>query len=112
MKTISILGSTGSIGVNTLDVVRQNQDRFNVAAMVAGSNVELLAEQVKELLDDQEISIASPKLISYEFALISTEGSGIAEAEDPPPPHEDKKATKITRYICLLFIHKLYLNCY
>ena len=48
MKTISILGSTGSIGVNTLDVVRQNRDHFNVAAMVAGSNVELFAEQVKE----------------------------------------------------------------
>jgi len=48
MKTISILGSTGSIGVNTLDVVRQNRDRFTVAAMVAGSNVELFAEQVKE----------------------------------------------------------------
>ncbi len=48
MKTISILGSTGSIGVNTLDVVRQNRDRFAVAAMVAGSNVELFAEQVKE----------------------------------------------------------------
>ena len=48
MKTISILGSTGSIGVNTLDVVRQNRDRFTVAAMVAGSNVELFAEQVHE----------------------------------------------------------------
>ena len=48
MKTISILGSTGSIGVNTLDVVRQNRDRFAVSAMVAGSNVELFAEQVKE----------------------------------------------------------------
>ena len=48
MKMISLLGSTGSIGVNTLDVVRQNRDRFAVAAMTAGSNIELFAEQVKE----------------------------------------------------------------
>ncbi len=48
MKMISILGSTGSIGVNTLDVVRQNRDRFSVAAMVAGNNIELFAKQAKE----------------------------------------------------------------
>ena len=47
MKTISILGSTGSIGVNTLDVVRQNRDRFSVAGMVAGNNVVLFADQIK-----------------------------------------------------------------
>jgi 1-deoxy-D-xylulose-5-phosphate reductoisomerase len=45
---ISLLGSTGSIGVNTLDVVRQNRNRFSVAAMAAGNNVELFAQQVKE----------------------------------------------------------------
>jgi 1-deoxy-D-xylulose-5-phosphate reductoisomerase len=48
MKMISLLGSTGSIGVNTLDVVRQNRNRFSVAAMAAGNNVELFAQQVKE----------------------------------------------------------------
>ncbi len=48
MKMISLLGSTGSIGVNTLDIVRRNPDRFGVAAMTAGSNVELFASQVKE----------------------------------------------------------------
>ena len=48
MKIISILGSTGSIGVNTLDVVRKNRDHFTVAGMVAGSNILLFAEQVKE----------------------------------------------------------------
>ncbi len=48
MKTISILGSTGSIGVNTLDVVRQNPSNFTVRAMAAGSNILLFAEQIKE----------------------------------------------------------------
>ena len=45
---ISILGSSGSIGVNSLDVVRRFPDRFKVAALAAGRNVGLLAEQVRE----------------------------------------------------------------
>jgi 1-deoxy-D-xylulose-5-phosphate reductoisomerase len=47
-RTITILGSTGSIGTNTLDVVRQNPQRFRVFALAAGRNVELLARQVLE----------------------------------------------------------------
>src|SRR6202012_1197071 len=47
-RTLTILGSTGSIGTNTLDVVRQNPDRFRVFALVAGRNIETLAEQIKE----------------------------------------------------------------
>jgi len=62
MKTISILGSTGSIGVNTLDVVRKNRDRFAVAAMVAGNNVELFAEQVKEFKPSL-ISVFNPSKV-------------------------------------------------
>jgi len=48
MKSIAILGSTGSIGVSTLDVVRQHPDRFSVAGLAAGNNTELLAEQIRE----------------------------------------------------------------
>jgi len=48
MKTVAILGSTGSIGRNTLKVVSQLPDKFKVVALVAGRNVELLAEQVNE----------------------------------------------------------------
>ena len=48
MKKISILGSTGSIGVNTLDVVERNRDSFQVVGLAAGRNVEVLAEQVKK----------------------------------------------------------------
>ncbi len=48
MKSISILGSTGSIGVSTLDVVRQHPERFSVAGLAAGGNIELLAGQVRE----------------------------------------------------------------
>ena len=48
MKRVTILGSTGSIGVNTLNVIRQHRDRFEVFALVAGGNLERLAEQVVE----------------------------------------------------------------
>ena len=43
-----ILGSTGSIGTQTLEIVRKFSDRFNVLALAEGHNVELLHEQIKE----------------------------------------------------------------
>ena len=48
MKQVAILGSTGSIGVNTLDVIRSNADRFQVVALTAGRQVERLADQCIE----------------------------------------------------------------
>ena len=48
MRSVTILGSTGSIGVSTLDVVRQRRDQFKVHALVAGRNVDRLAEQIAE----------------------------------------------------------------
>jgi 1-deoxy-D-xylulose-5-phosphate reductoisomerase len=45
---ITLLGSTGSIGTSTLDVVRRWPHRFAIHALVAGRNVELLAEQIRE----------------------------------------------------------------
>lgn len=45
---ICLLGSTGSIGTSTLDVVRRRSDEFGVYALVAGRNVELLADQILE----------------------------------------------------------------
>ena len=47
-RRIAILGSTGSIGTQTLDVVRQHPDRFEVEMLTAGSNAALLAEQARE----------------------------------------------------------------
>jgi len=45
---LTILGSTGSIGTNTLDVVRRNLHRYGVYALVAGQNVDTLAAQIME----------------------------------------------------------------
>ena len=55
MKKIAILGSTGSIGTQTLDVVREHFDELQVVALAAGSNKERLKEQIKEF---------HPKLVS------------------------------------------------
>lgn len=49
MRSITILGSTGSIGRQTIDVVRQQPERFRVAGLAAGRNVALLAEQIEEM---------------------------------------------------------------
>ena len=49
MKKIAILGSTGSIGTQTLDVVREHSDELQVVALAAGSNKERLKEQIKDL---------------------------------------------------------------
>ena len=55
MKKIAILGSTGSNGTQTLDVVREHSDELQVVALAAGSNKERLKEQIKEF---------HPKLVS------------------------------------------------
>ena len=47
-KRFSLIGSTGSIGTQTLDIVREHPDLFSVEAMACGSNVSLFAEQVAE----------------------------------------------------------------
>jgi len=46
MKRLAVLGSTGSIGVNTLDIVRQFPDQFEVVGLSAGKNSRLLKQQI------------------------------------------------------------------
>lgn len=48
MKQMTILGSTGSVGTSTLSVVRSNPDAFSVKALVAGRNVDVMAQQCLE----------------------------------------------------------------
>ena len=47
MKRISVLGSTGSIGTNTLKIAERFPDRFRIVSLAAGTNIELLAEQIR-----------------------------------------------------------------
>ncbi len=48
MKAITLLGSTGSIGTQTLDIVSQNPDQFRIVGLAAGSNVTMLAQQIRQ----------------------------------------------------------------
>lgn len=58
MKALSILGSTGSIGVSTLDVVAEFPERYSIVSLSAGSNLALLAEQVRRF-KPQCVSVVS-----------------------------------------------------
>jgi 1-deoxy-D-xylulose-5-phosphate reductoisomerase len=48
VKAITLLGSTGSIGTQTLDIVEHNPDKFRIVGLAAGSNVEMLTQQVRQ----------------------------------------------------------------
>ncbi|MGL5066134.1 MAG: 1-deoxy-D-xylulose-5-phosphate reductoisomerase [Microcoleus sp.] len=48
MKAITLLGSTGSIGTQTLDIVAQYPDRFRIVGLSAGRNIALLAQQIRQ----------------------------------------------------------------
>jgi 1-deoxy-D-xylulose-5-phosphate reductoisomerase len=63
LKKISILGSTGSIGRQTLDVISQHPDKFSVVGLSAGNNTELLIEQISKF-NPLAASIADEKSAS------------------------------------------------
>jgi len=63
MKNLSILGSTGSIGVSTLEIVAAHPDRFQIVALTAGRNLELFARQIRQFAP-RIAAVASPSDIS------------------------------------------------
>jgi 1-deoxy-D-xylulose-5-phosphate reductoisomerase len=73
LRTLTILGSTGSIGKNTLDVVRQNSEKFRVFALVAGRNIEELARQIQEFRPQVAV-IDDPALLDQLRTLLPNSG--------------------------------------
>ena len=61
MKTVSLVGSTGSIGTQAVDVIRAEPDRYRVIALGACSSVDRLAAQAAEL-HPERVAIAEPSL--------------------------------------------------
>ncbi|MBB3125918.1 1-deoxy-D-xylulose-5-phosphate reductoisomerase [Paenibacillus rhizosphaerae] len=61
MKKLSVLGSTGSIGTQTLDVVSKHPEHFQIEGLAAGSNVELLLRQVHQFRP-KKVSVATKEL--------------------------------------------------
>jgi 1-deoxy-D-xylulose-5-phosphate reductoisomerase len=80
MRTLTVLGSTGSIGTNTLDVVRRNRELYRVYALVAGRNVETLTEQLLEFRP-QVAAVATPEALAR--LIVSLEAAGLPRAEWP-----------------------------
>ncbi|PPI88001.1 1-deoxy-D-xylulose-5-phosphate reductoisomerase [Candidatus Pantoea edessiphila] len=60
MKKLTLLGSTGSIGINTLEVIRVNPELYQVIALVAGQNIELMVQQC-ELFQPRYAAMANEK---------------------------------------------------
>ena len=80
MKTIAVLGSTGSIGTNTLDVVRRNRHLYKVYSLVAGHNVEILSAQIQEFRPQLAVVATSEGLARLTDCLAS---SGLPRTEWP-----------------------------
>lgn len=75
MKNVTILGSTGSIGVNTLNVIKQHPDRFNVFALTAKNNIDQMIQQCLEwspryavMADNNSAEILGSKLQDRDIA--------------------------------------------
>ena len=89
MKKISILGSTGSIGTQCLDVISGNRDRFSVAALSCSKSIELLCRQIEEfspaavcVAEEADAAELSKKYSGIEFFHGDEGLSAIAAMED------------------------------
>ena len=76
-KSVSILGSTGSVGCNTIDLITRSREAFRLEALSANNNVDLLAAQARDL-NARLAVIANPDL--YRDLKDSLSGSGIEVA--------------------------------
>ena len=75
-KRLSLLGSTGSIGTQTLEIVDACPDNFSVDALSAGTNVQLMAEQVRKY-SPKIACMATPEAASELKELLGSEAKGV-----------------------------------
>ena len=80
MRTLTVLGSTGSIGTNTLDVVRRNRHLYEVYALAAGRNTDVLAAQIVEFHPKVAVVATDDGLSALTAKLTA---SGLPRAEWP-----------------------------
>ena len=90
MKKISLLGSTGSIGVNTLDVVERYPESFQVCALSAGSNVDLFARQIRKfkpalaaLFDPSKVDALKELVGDLDVEIVSGQEGTVSVASFP-----------------------------
>jgi len=88
VTSVSVMGSSGSIGTQTLDIIRSSPEAFSVQALGVGSNVEVLAAQVAEFRPEVAVVSDESKLVTAREAVAATGAatqvlagqSGLAEA--------------------------------
>ena len=73
MQSIAVLGSTGSIGQNTLDVIARHPDRYRVVALAAHSRIDLLEQQIRQF-DPPLVVVVDPKAAETLRARLTTAG--------------------------------------
>ncbi|MEC9454538.1 MAG: 1-deoxy-D-xylulose-5-phosphate reductoisomerase [Pseudomonadota bacterium] len=89
-RSVTILGSTGSIGSNTIDLLQRHRDSFTVEALTAHSNIELLAEQARQTGAKLAVTADSNRYQDLKGALSGTNISvaagpeAVEEAADAP----------------------------
>lgn len=94
-KKLSLLGSTGSIGTQTLDICRERPNQFECVAMAAGGNLDLLANQIAEF---------KPKLVSIrnsdqiDALRAKLRGLGLSDGDLPQLAHGDDGIIAVATY--------------
>lgn len=83
MKAITLLGSTGSIGTQTLDIVAQYPDQFRVVGLAAGRNVEMLARQIRQFRPKIAAICEEEKLPELQAAVADLHPQPILMAGEP-----------------------------
>ena len=112
MKKISLLGSTGSIGTNVLDVIERNPEKFQILGMSAGSNIDLFAKQIRKfkprvvaLFDTKKIPTLKELIADLDIEILSGEEGTISGAT---LPEADVVVSGVMGSACLLpAIHAL-----
>jgi len=92
LKKLAVLGSTGSIGRNVLDVVRQFPDKFRIVGLAAGRNLPQLAEQVR-LFQPALVSVASREL-ARELSLLLSSANNVRIVAGPEGVQEVAAGTQ------------------
>ena len=80
-KRVTILGSTGSVGCNTIDLIVRNPDAYEVEALTANGNFEMLAEQAKRVRARVAVVADESKYDALKAALAGTGIEAAAGAE-------------------------------
>ena len=82
MKSITVIGSTGSIGTQTLEIASQYPEEFRIVGLAAGRNIELLARQVAEFRPEIVATCYEEKLAELKTALSNLDYSPVILAGD------------------------------